>query len=357
MLLYVGTFTDGFMGGAPSQGLYVIRFVDGDEQAEIVQIVTDVISPSFLCAHAPSRTLFAAERKLRSDAPTGAASAWRIGVDGKLHPKWKIDSGGASCAHINVSRDGSKLAVANPMGPTVGLCLLGPDGAPLGPMQTAHHSGKGARPRQNAPWPHSATFDANGTRLLVCDLGLDRIYVYDADGESGALHPASQPFAQVSSGAGARHLAWSASGRTAFVANELDSTVSVFDYDAAICALVCKQTLSTLPESEAISNNQPAEVVVSPNGRNLYVSNRGAESIAWFDIHPETERLHLRGQAPSLGATPRHFALTPKGDFAFCANQLSGEIVCYSVGDNGSLAPLGPICAVPSASCIVAIEA
>ncbi|MBN8829093.1 MAG: lactonase family protein, partial [Sphingomonadales bacterium] len=346
---YVGTFTDGFMGGAVSEGLYVFRFDVGSERAHQVQVMRDVFSPSFVCLHPSGRWLFAAERQVDpQDRSTGAISAWAIGEDGLLAPAWKIASGGASCAHISVARDGRALAVANPLGPTVAVCRLGPDGMPAGPLRVARHSGTGARPRQANPWPHSATFDADGRHVLACDLGLDRLFVYETDGE-GALSPGQQPYAQVSSGAGARHMAWSADASTVYVANELDSTISVFDYGDGP-RLICKQTIAATADDQP---NQPAEIVVSPDGRRLYVSNRGADCISVFEILAGSQRLRLRSQAPVMGNTPRHFALSADGAYGFVVNQLSGEIVGYRVDrSTGDLSPIGIVCSVPNPSCV-----
>jgi 6-phosphogluconolactonase len=346
------------MGGAPSEGLYVYAFDAQARRAERVQIVTDVISPSFVAIHAPTRMLYAAERRLApDDGAVGALSAWTIDATGQIERAWKLAAGGPSTAHVCVSSDGFRLAIANPLGPSVGVCVLGADRAPKGPVHTVLHAGRGARERQGAPWPHSANFDASGNRILACDLGLDRVYLYDIDGNTGALAPAPQPFAQVSSGAGARHLAWSADGRSVYVANELDSTISVFSYDPAASSLICKQTISSLPTDDLPPNNQPAEIVASPCGRRLYVTNRGHDSIAWFEIAPDTQKLRPRGATSSLGDTPRHFALSPDGAFGFCANQLSGEIIGYAVDPaDGRLEPFGRVCDAPSAACVAILD-
>lgn len=358
MFLYVGTFTDCFMGGAPSEGLYVFHFDRRTLRATQVQIVTDVISPSFLCLHASTRTLYAAERQFSAnDKSSGAISAWRIGASGTLSANWKIASGGASCAHIAVSKQGDRLAVANPLGPSVGLCTLDADGSPIGPVKAVYHSGTGPRERQEAPWPHSATFDHEAARILACDLGLDRVFLYEIDPASNVLMPSRQPFAQVSSGAGARHMAWSNDGRTAYVVNELDSTLSAFDYESTKGSLICKQTISTLPDGYSSPPNQPAEIAVAPDGRCLYVTNRGHESIAVFEIDLPSQRVRSLGHAPTFGQTPRHFTLSPDGAFGFISNQLSAEIIGYNVdAATGELSVIGAVCAVPSPSCVVIFD-
>ncbi|PJG46230.1 hypothetical protein CAF53_18680 [Sphingobium sp. LB126] len=358
MHIYVGTFTDGFMGGAPSEGLYIFDF-DGDAlRAKPVGIARDVFSPSYLALDAAGRRLYAAERQLDiDDRTTGAISAWSIAADGGLAPLWKIASGGANCAHISVAPDGRSLAVANPLGPTVALCRLGADGRPDGPLRIARHEGRGARPRQAEPWPHSAYFDRDGARLLACDLALDRIFVYRTDARGMGLPPGPQPFAQVHSGAGARHMAWSRDGATAYVANELDSTLSVFAYDGESGSLICKQTLLSVADEAQAEGNQPAEIMVSPDGRHLYVSNRGADCISVLAIDAVTGRLAHASQALVHGRVPRNICLSPDGRFAFVANQLSGQIGLYRVdGASGTLAYAGVLCEVPNPSCIVLFD-
>ena len=213
--------------------------------------------------------------------------------------------------------------------------------------------GQGARDRQATPWPHSSFFDRDSRRLLTCDLGLDRIGIYDANAQDGTLTPSRQPFAQVSSGAGCRHLAFHPDGCFVYVVNELDCTLSVFAYDRESSRMTITQTVPTVPWQE-VDTSQPAEVVISPDGTTLYVTNRGRESIGIFGIDQASGRLRELAQEPSLGRVARHIALSPDGAHAFVANQLSDEVVVFARNPaDGMLRPTGLRLPVPSPSCCV----
>src|SRR5205085_9358129 len=146
------------------------------------------------------------------------------------------------------------------------------------------HAGSSVNPsRQEGPHAHSINLDAANRFALACDLGLDRIFIYRFDPAQGTLTPHDPPAVATAPGAGPRHLAFHPSGRFAYVINELDSTVTVFRYDAAAGALHQIQTITTLPPGFS-GENYPAEVVVHRSGKFLYGSNRGHDSIAIFAV-------------------------------------------------------------------------
>ncbi|MDX9874662.1 MAG: lactonase family protein [Spongiibacteraceae bacterium] len=354
MYLYFGTFTGGFMGGAPSEGIYVWQFDPDSLEARPVQTVGGLFSPSFLCKHPTLPRLYAAERQLTADDnSTGALATYAIGGDGQLSLLDRRSTEGAFTAHVNISADGRLLSVANPLGPTVTTFPVDANGVPGTAAANPRYEGKGARPRQSAPWPHSSYTDPSGERLFVCDLGLDRVFIYDIDKASGSLTPAGQPFAQVSSGAGARHMAVHPSGQFLCVVNELDSTLSVFAYDAEAGSVIAVQTLSTLP-ADFEGASQPAEVAFDAEGKYLYITNRGAETVTVFAFDETRGRATLSSWVPVGGDTPRHLAIAPDGKFLLVANQLSAEVAVFRRDPaSGTLTDTGKRIPVPSVSCTV----
>jgi 6-phosphogluconolactonase len=188
---------------------------------------------------------------------------------------------------------------------------------------------------------------------LVCDLGIDQVRVYGFDRTSGKLSPnPHQPPVQLPPGAGPRHLAFHPDGRRVYVIDEIDSTVATFDYDAADGTLRRLQIVSTLPPGYT-EPNSTADIHVHPNGRFVYGSNRGADSIAIFVVDRPSGELTPVGWEPTRGKTPRNFTLDPTGTILLVANQDSDNIVAFRVDEEtGLLGYLGDVAQVPSPSCL-----
>lgn len=279
MRVAVGTFTDGFMGGAPGGGVHLFELDPAEPSVREVQVVGGLNSPSYLARHPRLPLLYAAERAWSAqDKSEGALARLAIGPDGTLSLLDRRRAGGAFSAHIAVSPDGGLCALANPLGPNMAVFPLSAEGLPGDPACFGF-AGQGARPRQSAPWPHSCWFDAAGRRMFVCDLGLDRISIYDVAADGRGVAPAAFAQAQVSSGAGARHMALRGDGRFAYVANELDGTISVFAIDDERGTLTIVQTIPCAAQA-----SQPCEIVCDGAGRFLYVTLRGPEAVAVFAI-------------------------------------------------------------------------
>lgn len=207
-------------------------------------------------------------------------------------------------------------------------------------------------PNQDAAFPHSCWFDAAGRRVLCCDLAQDRVLVYDFDPATGALSPGERPYAQVSSGAGPRHLAFQPNGRVVYVLNELDSTISAFSYDPSSARLAIFQTISTLPP-EYDGRSAAAQILVHPAAGVVYSSNRGHDSIAIFSIAADG-RLRLEEHVASGGERPHNFTLDASASLMLVANQRSNRVTTFSVDPrHGGLSPTGHSVEVPSPVCVV----
>ena len=206
--------------------------------------------------------------------------------------------------------------------------------------------------RQQSPHAHSFNIDAGNRFGFVADLGMDKIMVYKLDLEAGKLLPNDVPWADTKAGAGPRHLDFHPDGRHAYVINELDSTVTAFDFEPEAGTLRAMQTVSTLPEGFA-GTSTCADVHVSPSGRFLYGSNRGHDSIAIFAIDEDSGTLAVVGHQATQGQTPRNFAIEPAGNYLLAANQDSDTIVTFKVDkETGLLEPTGQVTQVPMPVCI-----
>jgi 6-phosphogluconolactonase len=174
---------------------------------------------------------------------------------------------------------------------------------------------------------------------FVAELGLDRIYTYHVDAAKPAVTAADPPFVSLSAGSGPRRLALSPDQKFLYVNHETDSKVSVFAVDRR--GLKEIQQISTLPP-EFTSRNSTAEIQLDQAGRFLYVSNRGANSIAIYAVEPGQGTLTLREFVPALGQSPRNITIDPTGRYFFASNQFSNNVVIFSVDpQTGHLAPTG----------------
>ncbi len=351
MFVYVGTFT----GSTGSRGIYIYRLDTTTGALAHLQTAANLLSPSWLALHPQGRFLYAVERQWtpeRSDV--GAVSAFSVdGATGALTPLNRQPSGGVSPAYVSVHPSGRYALAAHYGSGQVAALPIGSDGRLGAASDVVQHAGQGPDAgRQEGPHAHFVTTDPSGRYVLACDLGIDRIVIYQLDLESGKLVANSLPYAQVSSGAGPRHLAFHPSGGYVYVINELDSTLSAFTFDASRGALQIVQTVSTLP-GDFTGTSHTAQVVVHPSGRFVYGSNRGHDSIVIFAIDQATGKLTQVGHEPSGGKTPRNFNIDPTGAFLLAANQNSNTIVTFRIDQGtGRLAATGQVTESPTPVCI-----
>jgi 6-phosphogluconolactonase len=183
-------------------------------------------------------------------------------------------------------------------------------------------------------------------------MGMDRVMVFDLDGE-GRFAPAPHPFAQLSSGAGPRHLWVHPNNRWVYTVNEIDSSVSAFEYQAESAAMQIISTTSTRPEA-FVGHNSGAQIVVHPSGRFLYSSNRGHNSLAVFSIDQESGRPHLMDLVSTQGDTPRNFNIDPSGQCLLVANVNSNNLVSFSIDpQSGHLSPTGHSASFEKPVCVM----
>jgi len=224
----------------------------------------------------------------------------------------------------------------------------------LGPATDfVQHEGSSVHPRrQKRPHTHSITLDPANRRAFAADLGLDKILGYQVDLKNGQLMPGDPPWTEVAKGAGPRHFAFRPGGKFAYLINELANSIVAYAYDESSGGLDEIQTVSSLPDDFA-GTSYCADVHVSPDGRFLYGSNRGHDSIAVFGIDPQTGRLTPIEHVPTGGETPRNFGIDPTGRYLLAANQKSGNIIVFSIDQQtGRLVETGHRVEVPMPMCV-----
>ncbi len=221
------------------------------------------------------------------------------------------------------------------------------------PASFLRHKGSGVNPqRQAEPHAHCIVVSPDNRYAFAADLGTDQVLCYKLDPAAARLTPNDPPFARSPAGAGPRHLTFHPNGKRLYAVNELLNSVTVFDYDAATGALAERQTVSTLPDGFT-GTSYCADVKVTPDGRHLYATNRGHDSIAAFAVGPDG-RLSRVAVEPSLGKGPQNLAVTPDGCWLLCANMPGENLAVFRIdAGTGRLKSVGEPVRQPSPSCIM----
>ncbi|MBS0662922.1 MAG: lactonase family protein [Verrucomicrobia bacterium] len=343
-LAFIGTYTR-----STSRGIYAVELDPATGALTPPALAAETPNPSFLAFSPDHRFLYAVNESAAMAAPFATDLA-----HGTLRPlQPPHPSGGVAPCHLAVDPTQRALVIANYHTGIVAAIPLRADGT-LGEPNVIPHSGHSVDPvRQTSPHVHSVTFAPDGRFVIVCDLGLDRIFTYRLDAAKAVLTPAEPAWVATAPGSGPRHFAFGRDGRHAYALTEMGSTITAYDYQPDTGALTPRQTLSTLP-ADFRGASTGAEIRVHPNGRFVYTSNRGHDSIAVFAIAPGTGALTPVEITPCGGRNPRNFALSPDGRWMICANQNSNTLTVLRVDPaTGRLTPTGHAVEVPMPVCVL----
>ena len=345
-LLFVGTYTE-----KESKGIYAYRFDTASSELTPLGVAAETTNPSFLAVDPSGHFLYAVnEVPTYKGATGGAVSAFAINRQtGKLSLLNEVPSRGADPCYISFDRSGKFALVANYTGGSVAVFPVQSDGRIGAASAFVQHAGSSvSKERQEGPHAHWIETTPDNRYAIAVDLGLDELLVYRFDAKTGALTPNDPPFAKLDPGAGPRHLAFHPSSKFAYVVNELQSTVTTFSYDADRGTFHKLGSVSTLPKNFS-GTNDTAEIHVHPNGKFLFASNRGHDSIVVFTIDLKSGALTLVDHFPTGGKTPRNFEIDPTGKVLFVANQDTNNIVLFRIDpDTGRLSRIGQPLEVPS---------
>lgn len=350
---YVGTYTRG-----DSKGIYTFEIDSETGKASEPRLAAELVNPSFVAFDPTSKYLFAVNEVSDFPGSTGKGAGGVSGfkIDAATGNLTKINSQvsvGAGPCHLSVDKTGKAVVVANYGGGSVALLPIGEGGQLQEASSFIQHEGKSVNPRrQEAPHAHSANIDAGNKFVAVCDLGLDKVLVYKLDAVSGKLTPNEPAFCSVHPGAGPRHFSFHPSGKFAYANGEMELSVTAFSYDAIKGVLSQLGTWSTVPEGVSGDIHSTAECLCHPSGKFVYVSNRGHNSIAVFQVKDDGT-LTPQGQVSTQGKIPRNFGITPDGKLLLAANQDSGTIFLFQIDQKtGALTPTGDSLNIPSPVCV-----
>jgi 6-phosphogluconolactonase len=375
--VYVGTMD---IDGPGDAGIHVFEFAAETATLRLQQICA-APAPSFLCMAPNNSRLYAVCRgEPLAHRGVGALYAFESHSDSgllRLEGQARVP---AHPAYVSTDRTGRWVLVACTFAGSIAVVPADP-AVWSEPVEPIRHEGEslqdlgfsmgsqGVGWPWHTPFPHSIRAVPDNRFVLVPDLGLNRVNVYVLDAARGDLRAADHPFFEgapigraaathdglwaAPAGAGPRHMEFGNDGRTVYVVNELGSSVSVFSYEPGKAWMKRIQDISTIPPSFP-GPNAAADIRIHPNGRVLYASNRGHDSIAIFDIDPVDGRLSGPQLVPSGGEHPRNFAISPDGRVLLVANLRANEIVSFAADEHtGRLTRHGPVTPVAAPSCVV----
>ncbi len=325
-LVYVGTYTQ-----SDSEGIEIYALNAQTGNLHYLKTAGGIPNPSFLKITPNRRYLYAVNEVLAFHGrPTGSISAFRIdSVSGDLTLLNRVSTGGRAPCYVELSKNGNFLLVNNYLDGTAASFLLKENGQVGKMVSLIHQTGSGPTPkRQESSHIHTIRLDPPNRFAVTANLGTDALTTYAFNAATGELTPVSGGIEHTTPGSGPRHLTFSSDGHQLYVANELRSTVSAFTFAPQTGLLKSFQTITTIP-AHFKGENYPADIHMSPDGRFLYVSNRGHDSLAIFSVHRKTGKLTFLTTESVRGFWPRNFTLSANGHLLLVANQKSKTVVSF----------------------------
>lgn len=337
-IMYVGSYTAGPNGSFTpdsSKGIYAWRLDSKTGAMESLGLMAETVQPAHVWIAPNGKTLYSVNWETN-----GGVSAYRIDPrSGALTFLNKTSAHGALPNQVVVDPSGRVAVTVNYASGSLAAYKLEPDGKLGEAFYVDQHTGTPLSPKQPGPKQHGIQFSKDNKTMFIADLGLDRVYSYRFDAAAPSLTPADPPYVNTHAGAGPRRLQISPDGKFLYVDHESDSEVSVFAIDGGELTEI--QTIATVPE-DAKANNTTAEIIISADGRHLYVSNSGHDSVAVFAVDRATGKLNHKENVPAGGRTPRNIRFDPSGNWFFTANETGGNLTQFKVDKaSGHLTPTG----------------
>lgn len=333
--------------GGEAKGIYRATFDSATGKLSKPELAHEMAGTGFVVTNEAKTRLYSlcAEDK-------GSVAAFSIGADGALTRINTQPIGDGTASHLSLDRSGRILFTAQYGAGSIASFPVNEDGSIAPRASHLKHSGSGPNPaRQEGPHPHWVGTSPDNRFLFVPDLGLDEVKIYAIDHATATLREHGRGVAVP--GSGPRHLKFSPDGGKIYVVNELDMTVTVYDYDAAAGTMGAIQSIPTLPESEWKVPNKASEIRIHPSGRFLYAANRGHDSIAVFTVHPGDGKLTFVEREAVRGAYPRNFNLDPTGRWLLAAGRLSNTIAVFEIEpETGVLLFTNEVVNTPSPICL-----
>ncbi len=341
--VFVGTYTQ-----TTSKGIYVYDVDTATGVMEYVSHVEGITNPSFLVLTPDARFLYAVGE---TGDPHGGVFAYAVDASGTLTPLNNQSSGGSGPCSIDVHRSGKAVLVANYGGGSVSSFPVNDDGSLGEAASVIQHTGSSVdQSRQKEPHAHMIRHDLDYNFVFSPDLGTDKVMIYALDPDTAVLTPHGE--ASVPPGSGPRHIEFHPNRRFAYVINEMGNTITAFAYDGSAGTLTAMESVTTLPDGyDEVSHT--ADIHITDDGRYLYGSNRGHDSLAMYAVDGDSGCLTPLGIVPTGGENPRNFGIDPTGSFVLVGNQSSDTVTYHRLDpDTGLLHLSGIVAEIPMAVCL-----
>ncbi len=338
----MGTYTKG-----DSQGIYKY-ILQNDGIIKKIGLAVPSENPSFLTWSYDKKFIIAVN-EVNSENGHGTVESFLINGD-SLTSINKSSSGGAHPCFVTTNKFDFVLT-ANYSSGNIGLLKLNSKGELSDILDAQQHTGNGINDRQKSPHAHSAWFDSDDLSIISIDLGTNELWFSKLDTLQQKLTPSIPIKLAMSQGAGPRHLSIHPNKKWIYVVNELDCTITLLQKNE-IGKYEIINSVSTLP-ARFNEPNTCADIHTSTDGKFVYASNRGHNSIAIFEVNNLNGSLKLIGHEPTLGGSPRNFSLSPNDDFLLVANQLTNNIVAFKRNEKTGLLEFTHQIEAPTPVCLL----
>ena len=350
MVVASSVFAEHVYIGTAEKGIYVADFDSKSGKLGSPSLAFDAKAPSYIAIHPDGRYLYAVD-----ESKDGKLSSFSIeGGSGKLTPINSVSVKSAGPCYIAIDKAGHWAITANYSGGSITVLPIESGGRLGEASEFIQHKGSGPnRDRQTGPHPHWAGFVPKSNLVLVTDLGIDSIAIYNFDNKKGTLTVGNPAFMTVPPGSGPRHAVMHPSGKFFYVNTELTSNITEYYFEAELKRFTAISTLSTLPEGFK-GDNTGSELAMDPKGKYVYASNRGDDSIAVFSV-TDLKRGTLKPEQhiPTGGKMPRQFEIDPTGHWLVAGNQGSDNLAIFSIDPStGKLTAAGVVSGVPKPTCV-----
>ncbi len=352
-LVFISAFASGEKGA-----IHAFQFDAKTGELKPLHRTTDLQNPFFMAVSPDKRFLYATDAEKFGGKEDERVAAYAIeGRSGQLKRLNEQSTRGRASCFLGMDATGKTLVVANYSSGSVASLSVKADGSLGEAVSFVQHTGSGLNPhRQKGPNAHSLVISPDNRFALAADLGIDKIMIYSLDAVAATLIPnKEQHFLTVRPGSGPRHMVFHPNGKVLFVVNELSNSVTSFDYEAGTGKLSSLQAILTLP-SDYTGKSACADLKITPDGRFLYATNRGHDSIASYGIADNGLLTTLKIQ-PSQGKGPQNLLITPDGHWLLCANMPGNSVAVFQIDSvTGSLKTVGEPVTMPMPSCIRLVE-
>jgi 6-phosphogluconolactonase len=347
---YVGTYTDG-----EGKGIYLFKMNSQSGGIDSVRVTENIDNPSYLTIDRNNNYLYAVSEVSDYDEnKSGSVSAFKINIKSKeLIFINTVSSGGAHPCYVTIDAHSNFVLAANYTGGNICVLPIDENFGLKKASDIAQHSGSSVNEkRQSSPHAHSVYLGPENKFAYAVDLGIDKINIFQFNSENGKLIQNDPPFFKADPGSGPRHMAFHPDKGFAYLINELDNKIIALKIDKQNGGLKKIESYPTLPKNFE-GTSYCSDIHIHPNGKYLYGSNRGDNSIVIFEIDKSTGKLNLIGHESTRGDWPRNFVIDPSGTFLLAANQKSNNITVFKIDvSSGSLTYTGISESLPSPVCL-----